>query len=87
MASHRLSASTHNSRRSSYYTKSMVDNKNISLRLSAAISIKGEKKRMSMISATSLSSLSSYQQEKMMAKAAHLSSVLIKAQQQQTLKK
>ncbi|KAI8379030.1 hypothetical protein BD560DRAFT_444982 [Blakeslea trispora] len=86
MASHRLSASTQNSRRSSYYTKSMIDTKNINRRLSAAIGIKAEKKRMSMISATSLSSLSSYQQEKMLAKATHLSSVLFKAQQRQVNK-
>lgn len=35
-----------------------------------------EKKRMSMISATSLSSLSSYQQERMIARVSNLSSVL-----------
>lgn len=52
-------------------------------RISNAFSIRTDnKKRVSIISATSLSSLSSYQQEKMMARASNLSSALSKAQQQ-----
>ncbi|CAO3631967.1 unnamed protein product [Mucor fragilis] len=85
-ATNRLSASTYNSNRSSYYVRSpssvLVDNANSSKRLSAAMSIRTDKKRMSIISATSLSSLSSYQQERMMARASNLSSALSKVQQQ-----
>ncbi|KAK4517996.1 uncharacterized protein ATC70_001345 [Mucor velutinosus] len=85
-ATNRLSASTYNSNRSSYYVRSpssaVLDNANSSKRLSAAMSIRTDKKRMSIISATSLSSLSSYQQERMMARASNLSSVLSKVQQQ-----
>ncbi|CEG63058.1 hypothetical protein RMATCC62417_00266 [Rhizopus microsporus] len=44
-------------------------------------SIRTERKRMSIISATSLSSLSSYQQERMIAKASNLSNALSRAQQ------
>lgn len=86
-ATHRLSASTYNSNRSSYYVRSpssvvLDNNANSSKRLSAAMSIRTDKKRMSIISATSLSSLSSYQQERMMARASNLSSALSKVQQQ-----
>ncbi|RCI03883.1 hypothetical protein CU098_010454 [Rhizopus stolonifer] len=44
--------------------------------------VRTDKKRMSVISATSLSSLSSYQQERMMSKASNLSQALSKAKQQ-----
>lgn len=85
-ATSRLSACTFNSNRSSYYARSpssvVLDNGTNSNRLSAAISIRTDKKRMSIISATSLSSLSSYQQERMMARASNLSSALSKVQQQ-----
>ncbi|GAN01683.1 conserved hypothetical protein [Mucor ambiguus] len=85
-ATNRLSASTYNSNRSSYYVRPpssvVLDNAKSSKRLSAAMSIRTDKKRMSIISATSLSSLSSYQQERMMARASNLSSALSKVQQQ-----
>ncbi|KAL9538322.1 hypothetical protein MBANPS3_011015 [Mucor bainieri] len=85
-ATNRLSASTYNSNRSSYYVRSpssvVLDNNSNNKRLSAAMSIRTDKKRMSIISATSLSSLSSYQQERMMARASNLSSALSKVQQQ-----
>ncbi|KAG0766413.1 hypothetical protein G6F60_000416 [Rhizopus arrhizus] len=44
--------------------------------------VRTDKKRLSVISATSLSSLSSYQQEKMIAKVSNLSHALSKAKQQ-----
>ncbi|KAI9263658.1 hypothetical protein EDC94DRAFT_540227 [Helicostylum pulchrum] len=69
-ATNRLSISTLTSKSS--YAKSETR------RISTATSIR-DKKRMSMISATSLSSLSSYQQERMLARASNLSSVLSKA--------
>ncbi|KAG2228875.1 hypothetical protein INT48_006757, partial [Thamnidium elegans] len=71
-ATKRLSISTLASKSS--YAKS--ETRRIST--AAAPSIR-DKKRMSMISATSLSSLSSYQQERMLARASNLSSVLSKA--------
>lgn len=85
-ATNRLSASTYNSNRSSFYVRSpssvALDGNNNNKRLSTAISIRTDKKRMSIISATSLSSLSSYQQERMIARASNLSSALSKVQQQ-----
>lgn len=83
-ATSRLSAATFSSTRSSNYGRphSSVIHDNNSKRMSTTISIRTEKKRMSIISAASLSSLSSYQQERMMAKASNLSNVLSKAQQQ-----
>lgn len=85
-ATNRLSTSTYNSNRSSFYVRSpssvALDGSNNNKRLSTAISIRTDKKRMSIISATSLSSLSSYQQERMIARASNLSSALSKVQQQ-----
>ncbi|KAI8073501.1 uncharacterized protein B0P05DRAFT_573039 [Gilbertella persicaria] len=81
ISSNRLSVSTYNSNRSSSYTRSILDNRNSNKRLSAAFSIKNDKKRMSIISTTSLSSLSSYQQERIISRASNLSNILFKAQQ------
>ncbi|CEP08982.1 hypothetical protein [Parasitella parasitica] len=84
-ATNRLSISTYNSNRSSFLVRSpssVVLDGNNNKRLSTAISIRTDKKRMSMISATSLSSLSSYQQERMLARASKLSNALSDVHQQ-----
>lgn len=61
----------------------LLNHKNSAKRLSMhAKSIMSDKKRMSMMSASSLSSLSSYQQERMLARASNLSNALVKARQQ-----
>ncbi|KAG2201829.1 hypothetical protein INT47_004386, partial [Mucor saturninus] len=80
-ATNRLSVSTVASK-TSYGGRSsvMMDS---SKRMSTATT--RDKKRMSMISATSLSSLSSYQQERMIARVSNLSSVLAQAKQQSRL--
>ncbi|GAA5809234.1 hypothetical protein MFLAVUS_002639 [Mucor flavus] len=75
-ATNRLSISTLTSKSS--YAKSETRRISTATATTAAPSIR-DKKRMSMISATSLSSLSSYQQERMLARASNLSSVLSKA--------
>lgn len=78
VATNRLSVATFASNRSN--GRPLSSHSNNYKRMSTAISIRTtEKKRMSIISATSLSSLSSYQQERMMAKASNLSNALSKA--------
>ncbi|KAI9483924.1 MAG: hypothetical protein EXX96DRAFT_606855 [Benjaminiella poitrasii] len=90
-ATSRLSTSTYNSNYSSSFVRSpssvIIDShSNNRKRLSAAVSIKTDMKRMSIVSTTSLSSLSSYQQERVMAKASNLSSALSKIQQESHLR-
>ncbi|KAI8393691.1 uncharacterized protein BYT42DRAFT_640825 [Radiomyces spectabilis] len=53
-------------------TRSIVDNRRISM----ALSIRTDKKRLSMMSISSLSSLSTYHQERMLARASTLSNAL-----------
>ncbi|CAO3634069.1 unnamed protein product [Cunninghamella blakesleeana] len=74
LSQHRISLTSTKSTTLSSTRPSIIEQ---SKRLSMAMSIRtSDRKRMSMISSSSLSSLSSYQQERMLSRASNLSSVI-----------